>query len=287
MKQYIYPENQLPTFQNSKLLSLVGANKNVLEIGCAMGYQTRSMREIQHCQVTGIEIDADAAEYARPYCDDLLIGNIETMNIDLLGNNLFDVITFADVLEHLYNPTKVLQRLRPLISEGGYVVASIPNIAHCSVIYEMAHGRFEYRNLGLLDDTHIRFFTRQTIYHTFEEAGYLIVALYRLTAKESETEFNTRPETENDRQFIDYIKQRNSDAETYQFVIKAIPLNDTKGIQSELVETLDNLQTLREKMKLNAKFNEEKIKHLESNIAWMTSRISYRFISSFKRLFKK
>lgn len=283
MKQYTYPDNQLPTPQNSKLLSLVGSNKKVLEIGCAMGYQTQAMHKIQNCQVTGIEIDANAAENARPYCDELFIDNIETFDLELLlKDKKFDVITFADVLEHLYNPTNVLQKLRPLISEGGYIVASIPNVAHCSVIYEMAQGRFEYRNLGLLDDTHIRFFTRQTIYQTFEEAGYLIVSLYRVTVKESKTEFNTRPETEKDRQFIDYIKQRNTDAETYQFVIKAIPLDDTKGFQSELVETLEQLKILREDIKLN----EEKINRLESNITWMTNRISYRFFSYFKRLFK-
>ena len=66
MKQYTYPEKQLPTPQNSKLLALVGENKKVLEVGCAMGCQTRALYEMQHCQVTGIEIDTDAANHARP-----------------------------------------------------------------------------------------------------------------------------------------------------------------------------------------------------------------------------
>ncbi|MDO8938535.1 MAG: class I SAM-dependent methyltransferase [Methylicorpusculum sp.] len=284
MKQYIYNENELPTPQNNKLLNLVGINKEVLEIGCAMGFQTKSMHKIQNCKVTGIEIDKNAAEYAKPYCENLYIGDIESLELEsIIGNKVFDVITFADVLEHLYNPKNVLKKVRPFIKEGGYIVASIPNITHCSVIYEMAQGEFKYRNLGLLDDTHIRFFTRQSIYHTFEEAGYLITSLSRNIVKEIDTEFNTRTETDEDILFINYIKQRNPEAETYQFIIKAIPLDNTNGIQSELVEAINKLELLSK----NKIINEHKIRHLESNISWMTSRISYRIFSYFKRLLKK
>lgn len=284
MKEYLYPEDQLPTPQTNKLLALVGTNKNVLEVGCAMGYQTRSMLEIQNCKVSAIEIDEVAAEQARPYCDELFVGNIESMNLDfLLKDKKFNVVTFADVLEHLYSPTKVLNKIRPFIDEGGYIVASIPNITHCSVIYEMAHGQFKYRKLGLLDDTHIRFFSRQTIYQTFEEAGYLIVSFQRNTLNESETEFNTNLTTEEDHKFIEYIKQRNAEAQTYQFIIKAIPLNDVNGFQTELITAQEQLELLKN----NALLNEKKINRLESNIAWMKSPISYRFLSYLKRIFKR
>ena len=284
MKKYIYPENQLPTPLNSKLLALVGENKKVLEVGCAMGYQTRALHEIQRCQVTGIEIDINAANHARPYCDDLIVGDIETLDTDqiLLGKQ-FDVITFADVLEHLKNPTAALNKIRPFLQTGGYVVASIPNIAHSSVIYEMARGRFEYRSLGLLDDTHIHFFTRQTIYDTFEAAGYQIVALDRNRASASDTEFKTHPETDEDRKFLEYIKQRNSEAETYQFVIKAIPLTDKNACQSELIAAQEKIQL----SELDAKLREERIKELESNLEWITNRPSYKFLSAFARLIKR
>ena len=249
-----------------------------------MGFQTRTLHEIQGCQVTGIEIDADAASQARPYCDDILIGNIETMDLDqLLHDRQFDVITFADVLEHLRNPTAALHKIRPFLREDGYVLASIPNIAHCSVIYEMARGRFEYRSLGLLDNTHIHFFTRQTIYHTFEKAGYLIVSLDRNRVSASETEFKTRPETDEDRQFLEYIAQRNPESETYQFVVKAIPIDNTNTHQSELIVAQEQIQLLAQ----DASLNEKRIRELESNLAWITSRPSYRFLSSLVRMFKR
>jgi 2-polyprenyl-3-methyl-5-hydroxy-6-metoxy-1,4-benzoquinol methylase len=288
MKKYTYPEKELPTPQNSKLLALVGENKKVLEVGCAMGYQTRALHEIQHCQVTGIEIDPNAAIHARPYCVDLIVGDIETMDVNqLLLDKQFDVITFADVLEHLKNPCAVLHKIRPFLREGAYVLASIPNIAHCSVIYEMARGRFEYRSLGLLDDTHIHFFTRQTIYHTFEKAGYLIVALDRIRVLASETEFKTRPETEEDRKFIEYINQRNPEAETYQFVVKAIPINDTLSFQAELIVAQEQIQLLVQDATLNEKRFGKQIIELESNLAWITSRPSYRFLSSLVRMIKR
>ncbi|RFC32992.1 MAG: Methyltransferase domain-containing protein [Candidatus Nitrotoga sp. MKT] len=284
MNKYTYPENQQPTPQNTKLLALVGENKQVLEVGCAMGFQTRALHEIQRCQVTGIEIDPDAANYARPYCEDLIIGDIETMNVgQLLHDRQFDVITFADVLEHLKDPAAVLYKMKPLLREGAYVLASIPNIAHCSVVYEMARGRFAYRSLGLLDDTHIRFFTLQNVYQTFEKAGYLVVALDRNRLPASETEFKTNPETDEDRQFLEYIKQRNPDAETYQFVVKAIPINGTDTYQSGLIAAQEQIQLLVQ----DAKINEKRIRELESHLAWITKQPGYRFLSAISHMIKR
>ena len=284
MKNYIYLDDQLPTSQNSKLLALVGENKNVLEVGCAMGFQTRAMHELQKCQVTGIEIDAHAADFARPYCNDLIIGDVETLDVrQLLNHRKFDVITFADVLEHLKNPIAVLNKMKPLLNDGAYVLASIPNIAHCSVIYDLARGQFEYRSVGLLDDTHIRFFTRQTIYDAFEKAGYMIVALDRIRMPASKTEFKTCPETVEDRQFLDYVKQRNPEAETYQFVVKAVPIDNIITLQSELIMAQRQAELLGQ----NSKLNEKRINELESNLSWITNQPIYKFFSTLARMIKR
>lgn len=249
-----------------------------------MGFQSRAMHELQNCSIFGIEIDANAAENARPYCEDLFVGNIESIDLeDILGQRQFDVITFADVLEHLYDPTAALQKVRPYLKEDGYIVASIPNIAHCSVIYELAQGQFQYRSLGLLDDTHIRFFTKSSIYHTFEKAGYLIVSLDRNIAKAADTEFKTNPVTDEDRNFIDYIQQRNPEAETYQYVIKATPLNAMKGIQFELIKAQEEL----EKIKENNKKYEKTIKKLESDITWITNQKPIKILNFIKKIFKQ
>ena len=147
----------------------------------------------------------------------------------------------------------------------------------------MARGQFNYRPLGLLDDTHIRFFTRQTIYHTFEKAGYLIVSLDRNCVSPSETEFKTRTETDEDRYFLNYIKQRNPEAETYQFIVKAIPIDEVNSHQSEFIVTKEQIQLLKD----DARLNEKRIKELESNLAWITSRPSYRFLSALMRIIKR
>ena len=278
--KYQYLEHQLPTPDNSKLLALVGQNKKVLEVGCALGYQSRSLKEIQHCEVTGIEIDAGAATHSGQYCEHIIVGDIETLDLgQQLHDSQFDVITFADVLEHLRNPTYTLQKVKPFLREGGYVLASIPNVAHASVIYEMARGRFEYRSLGLLDNTHIHFFTRQSIYQTFDKAGYLIVAIDRIRVPASDTEFKTIPETTEDRQFLEYIRQHNPENETYQFVIKAIPVDDKKTQQSEIIVAQEQILLLQ----LDASLNKKRIRELE----WTINRPIFKFLSSFVKFFKR
>jgi len=283
MSKYVYPKGGLPNPRNSKLLALVGEDKQVLEVGSGMGYHTRSLSEIQRCRVTCIEIDADAAAHARPYCHDVIVGDVETLDLAYaLQCNQFDVITFGDVLEHLKNPVATLNKLRPLLRAGGYVAASIPNITHCSVIYEMARGRFDYRPLGLLDDTHIRFFTRQQIFNTFEAAGFQIVALERLRVQAFDTEFKTSPETEDDRLFLEYIKQRNPEAETYQFIVKATLAADTIACQSELIAAQEQLRLAQVDVELHRK----RISELQSDLEWLTTRPTYKFLSALRRVLK-
>lgn len=282
--KYIYPGDRLPTPVNSKLLALVGEKKKVLEVGCALGYQTRSMKELQGCQVTGIEIDADAANLSRPYCDDLIVGDIETMDLDqALHDKLFDVITFADVLEHLKDPVATLRKVSPFLQDGGYVIASIPNIAHSSVIFEMAKGLFEYRSLGLLDNTHIHFFTRQTIYHAFENAGYLIVELDRNILSAANTEFKTNPKNDDDLKFLDYINNHNQEAETYQFVLKAIRSDNKSALQSEILTAQERVKNLENDSALNRK----QIDRLESDLKWITNRPIYKLLTSFVKFIKR
>lgn len=141
------------------VVRMVGKNKRVLEIGCASGSQTKPLSQQFGCDVTGIEINPEAAEEARPYCKRLLVGDIERMDLNAeLGDSRFDVITFGDVLEHLRDPKSILDKVRRFIDADGYVLISVPNIAHASVVFELMNGRFDYRSTGLLDDTHIHFF---------------------------------------------------------------------------------------------------------------------------------
>lgn len=279
-KTYTYPDDKLPTAENSRFLQLVGDAKDVLEVGCALGFHTRAMRERQSCRIVGIEIDADTAANARPYCDTLLVGDVESMDLcAALGERRFDIVTFGDVLEHLRNPTAALRKVQPFLKPGGYVVASVPNIAHYSIVHELANGRFEYRDRGLLDNTHIHFFTRDTLLKTFEDAGYYIESVDRNRVRPAETEFAT-PDTPEHRALKAYVTARNPEADTYQFIVKAHPVVDTASGREVMMMATQQIRSLES----NVEAARREAAGLRSQLEWMESRPAYRLVEALKRL---
>ena len=150
------------------------------------------LKERFGCEVVGIERDAETAAQAKRFCKRVIVKDCETMNYkEEFRSETFDVTIFADILEHLVNPQAVLEGVRGLIRYGGYEVVSIPNIAHVSVILELLSGQFTYRPLGILDNTHLRFFTRKSIEELFEKSGYLIRLIDRVKVPPAATEFRT------------------------------------------------------------------------------------------------
>ena len=213
------------------MVELVGGSKRVLDVGCATGYLARTLGE-RGCTVSGIEPDEMAAEEARPYLDRLIVGNVETLDLDeSFGEERFDVVVFGDVLEHLLDPLATLRKCRRLLADRGTVVASIPNVAHGSVRLALMAGRFDYQPLGLLDSTHLRFFTRASIDELFREAGMVPVDVRRTTAGFFDTplplaEAEVRPEV------MDAVLA-DPESSTYQFVIRAV-MDDADAAVAEL-----------------------------------------------------
>lgn len=215
------------------MVELVGANKRVLEVGCATGYVSKILRD-RGCRVVGIELDPGAAEKAQTICEQVLIGNVEELDLTLLFPPAsFDVALFGDVLEHLKNPLDTLRSVRPLLAPGGFVVISIPNIAHGAVRLALLRGKFDYTPLGLLDETHLRFFTKGGIERLLQDAGFVPVQMCRTTAGIFETEIRINQ----DDYSLDVIEMvmQDTDAETYQFVNKAV-VDDASSAVSELYE---------------------------------------------------
>jgi 2-polyprenyl-3-methyl-5-hydroxy-6-metoxy-1,4-benzoquinol methylase len=203
------------------MVELVGANKRVLDVGCANGYLAEVLGR-QGCTVSGVEYDAAAAEEARAHLDRLVVGDLETLDLAAeLGTGGFDVVVFGDVLEHLRDPLPVLKQARALLAPGGYVVISIPNVAHGSVRLSLLKGRFDYGPLGLLDETHIRFFTRDNLRALLRDAGFAATDFLRTTAGVFETELRVKAE-EFDPQVVEQVLA-DPDALTYQFVVRAVP----------------------------------------------------------------
>jgi 2-polyprenyl-3-methyl-5-hydroxy-6-metoxy-1,4-benzoquinol methylase len=160
------------------MVTLIRPGARVLETGCANGRFSSVLTEIG-CKVVGVEIDPGAAQQAAEYCESVIVGNLEDSNVRAQIPEGFDILIFGDVLEHLIEPWKVLVDLRSKLLADGYIVVSIPNIAHWDGRIGLLVGNFDYTHDGLMDATHLRFFTRRTAIELIEQSGYKIVAIDR------------------------------------------------------------------------------------------------------------
>ena len=156
------------------VMEQIKPESRVLELGCATGYMTRYMNEKFGCTVDIVDIDAyslhKAREYAHDsYCDDL--DNGAWFLHYYTGNNEYDYILFADVLEHLKDPLTVLNWAVRLLKKNGKIIISIPNICHNDIIIQLFYDHFRYTDLGLLDNTHIHFWGREDFIQMAEKAG--------------------------------------------------------------------------------------------------------------------
>jgi 2-polyprenyl-3-methyl-5-hydroxy-6-metoxy-1,4-benzoquinol methylase len=232
------------------MVELVGGSKRVLDVGCATGYLAQALVE-RGCTVSGVEFDAEAAEEARPHLERLVIGDLEAMDLpEAFGDDRFDVVVFGDVLEHLKDPLPVLRGARKLLADGGSVVASIPNIAHGSVRLALLAGRFDYQPLGLLDSTHIRFFTRSSVEDLFREAGMVPIDVRRTTAGFFDTPVPVS-EAEFPPEVIDAVLA-DPESATYQFVLRAVP---------------DDADAAVSKLRADAEAQRDRIRQLEHELA--------------------
>lgn len=158
-----------------KCVQLVGNNKKVLDVGCATGLVAQKLKE-NHCEVTGIEIDPEQADVARDACQEILVGDVETMDLALAPLS-FDVLLMADVLEHLKDPLGTLGKLSRFLSKGGFILVVLPNIAHFYFRLKLLMGQFDYQERGTLDKSHLRFFTLKTAKRLVVNAGFEIESI--------------------------------------------------------------------------------------------------------------
>ena len=150
----------------------------VLEIGCGTGATISYLKQQNLCSwAAGIEISPVAAEMAKQTVDVVWHDNIETFTLPLEPQSI-DVILCMDVLEHLVDPWGALRKLTPLLAEGGVIIASIPNIQHYTVVRGLIKGYFEYEEAGILDKTHLRFFTRRSAVALMTSSGLVLDAVH-------------------------------------------------------------------------------------------------------------
>lgn len=164
---------------NPDLLALIPAEaRAIVEVGCSTGALAHAVKALRpQVHYLGLELEPEAAVLAAAHCDGVRALDLEAVDEALYAELADrDCWVFGDVLEHLRDPWKVLTRIRRVLKTGGCVVASIPNVQHWSLQGRLAVGDFRYAADGLMDRTHLRWFTRVTIFELFQSAGLQIEA---------------------------------------------------------------------------------------------------------------
>ncbi len=160
----------------------VSATARILELGCADGGTGALALAQGKCGTyVGIELHEPSAIKARARLTEVLIGNIETMQLDYAPAS-FDALIISEVLEHLIDPWGVVGRLAPLVRPGGLVFASSPNISHYEVIRALLRGRWDLTDQGVMDRTHLRWFTPQSYAQMFDQAGFDVASVQAIRA---------------------------------------------------------------------------------------------------------
>jgi 2-polyprenyl-3-methyl-5-hydroxy-6-metoxy-1,4-benzoquinol methylase len=165
----------------AELIELLGAApRRFVEIGCGTGLTAAEVkRRYPGAIVEGFELSAAAGALAATRLDAVHVGDVERSDLAALyAPESIDALLLADVLEHLYDPWNLLVRIRPFLTPDAQIVASIPNIRNIALLSELAAaGTFSYVPAGLLDVTHIRFFTRFEILKMFDATGYDVLSV--------------------------------------------------------------------------------------------------------------
>ena len=208
-----------PNDSHVQVVQLVGSGHEVLDVGCADGDVGRLLQESGN-RVSGLDRDEEAAEKARADLERVVVADLDRCSLlDHFEAASFDVVVLADVLEHLGEPARVLRDATDLLREDGRLVLSVPNVAHGSLRLALLQGRWSYTETGLLDRTHLHFFTRASLFELVEGAGLAVDEL-RATVEDP---LGVEVEHDPDRvpaTVVEWVRHQ-PDALHYQFVLTA------------------------------------------------------------------
>jgi O-antigen biosynthesis protein len=145
----------------------------LLDVGCGSGRLGASLKALGIPRVVGVELNPEAAEQARAVLDEVVVADVERDGLPFEDGS-FDCIVYGDVLEHLTDPWMTLTTQRRLLSSDGVAIVSIPNVGYWRNVLNVLRGRWEYTESGMLDATHLRFFTWRSIEQLLDQAGYRV-----------------------------------------------------------------------------------------------------------------
>jgi methionine biosynthesis protein MetW len=174
-------------FDRPEVRALVPSEaRRVLDVGCGAGALGAALREERGIEVVGLELSPDAAARARERLDAVIEADLDELDHLPFERGSFDAMVFGDVLEHLRDPHRLLRLLRPWLADDGALVCSIPNVGHWSVVLPLLGGdRWPYADAGLLDRTHVHFFTLTEAELMLRECGYSVESAATTTLAQS------------------------------------------------------------------------------------------------------
>lgn len=168
------PEKLNPLNIDRQSIGLIQKRAKVLEIGCATGFIGEFLIRNKGCQVTGVEIGRGEVKEARRRLNKVIEGDIEDPKVLRLINDKFDVVFASAIIEHLENPWRALSSWKGFFKKDGFLIITTSNIAHWSMRLQLLMGKFNYQEYGILDNTHLRFFTIATFKKLVTGSGYTI-----------------------------------------------------------------------------------------------------------------
>lgn len=158
---------------NQAVLRNIRNNSFVLDVGCGIGILGEELKKSKNCSVHGIELSEESARIAKKK-----IGKVSILNIEaekFMTSESFDVMIFADILEHLRNPEKALATYKNYLNDNGIIIISLPNIANWTIRFKLLFGSFNYTETGILDETHLRFFTIKSAKRLLNNCGLEVI----------------------------------------------------------------------------------------------------------------
>lgn len=205
----------------------------ILDVGVGCGALGQMVHQMRHkdkpASIDGIDLDRSMLEQARPYYSDLFQADIDKIDPALIvGSRRYDVIVVADVIEHLQFPARAVQQLGKLLNADGKMLFSVPNVTYIGLLCELASGNFRYRDEGLLDKTHLRFFSYQSLVDLIDGADLQIVFEDTVKMPLEMTEFK---DYDASLYFNLDNLAKNPHLMTYQFIVEAVSAGSIKDIK--------------------------------------------------------
>lgn len=173
---YIHRWIEMRAEARTDLLPLISPTaKSIIELGCGEAALGAAIKQRQKCRVVGVEIDPHAAAIARKRIDEVYCGDVQHV-VEILKEK-FECIIGSEIVEHVEDPWTLLAELHAIATPGGFLILSVPNIAHASIVGDLLQGRFDYSYIGLTCVGHLRFFTRQSIEEMLKLTGWRLVSV--------------------------------------------------------------------------------------------------------------